>query len=67
MTAVIIVRCDADWEGFPCRGAYPSRESDPDLARAEANRHSAWFSRADGDFDLCPAHHAQRIARLADQ
>lgn len=65
MTARVIVSCDADWYGMPCRGALPVNTVDPVEYVDVATGHG-WSHRCDPDGsgdcrDLCPAH-----ARLAE-
>ena len=54
MSHRIVVSCDADWHGFPCRGALPLPA---DVAVKERARAAGWTRRAGRD--LCPAHSAR--------
>lgn len=63
MSAIIMVACDADWNGFACRGAYPSRTDQSPEARYEAKKYG-WHSQPSADFDLCPAHAVEHRARV---
>lgn len=62
MTAKIVVSCDADWHGFPCRGAYPARSDHRPTAIGEAWRHG--WDWIEGVGDVCPAH-ARALTRAA--
>lgn len=50
MSRRAVITCDADWYGFPCRGALPM----PADATREQVRDAGWTRRAGRD--LCPAH-----------
>lgn len=57
MTARIVLSCDGDWSGFPCRGALPVDTDNLAVAFVQAED-AGWSLDVDGD--LCPAHARHR-------
>jgi hypothetical protein len=53
VTLRLLVSCDGEWHGFPCRGALPLPPGDVQAARQAAI--TAGWSLEDAR-DLCPAH-----------
>lgn len=62
MSTRVVVSCDADWHGFPCRGALPVASDVPLKERARA---AGWTRRSGRD--LCPAHSRRADAVPCDK
>ena len=63
MTARLVVSCDGEWNGMPCRGALPTRDVRLPWALKEA-REAGWSLHPHGG-DLCPAHTRARSLEVA--
>lgn len=53
MTVKIVVSCDSDWHGFPCRGFHATPTEDHADARGYVGARG-WTVSATG-MDLCPS------------
>jgi hypothetical protein len=61
MSARVVISCDGDWHGMPCRGALPMAAGSLGMVRYEAAL-EGWSTRVTPALvveDLCPAHTAR--------